>query len=83
VAAELEFMYLLLFRRAEALRNDDERAQARFAGLQRRLLEEHIGRWVEPFAAATAAAAQTAYYRELAGLTAACVGAEKAAAGVP
>lgn len=81
VAAELEFMYLLLFRRAEALRNDDAQAQARFAGLQRRLLDEHIGRWIEPFAAATGAAAQTAFYTELAALTAAFVGAERVAAG--
>lgn len=83
VAAELEFMYLLLFRQAEALRNGDSPAQQRFAGLQRRLLDEHLGRWTAPFAAATAAAAQTAFYRELAGLTEAFIGAEKAATGVP
>jgi len=82
VAAELEFMYLLLFRQAEALRNDDAQARQRFAGLQRRLLDEHLGRWVAPFAAATGAAAQTAFYRELAGLTDAFVGMERAAAGV-
>jgi TorA maturation chaperone TorD len=80
VAAELEFMYLLLFRQAEALRNGDAQAQARFAGLQRRLLEEHLGRWAAPFAAATANAAKTDFYRELAGLTDAFVNKEVATA---
>ncbi len=82
VAAELEFMYLLLFRQAEALRNGDVPAQARHAQLQRRLLDEHLGRWVAPFAAAIDAAAQSAFYRELAGLTEAFVRREVAAAGV-
>jgi len=82
VAAELEFMYLLLFRQAEALRNCDVPSQARHAQLQRRLLDEHLGRWVAPFAAAIDAAAQSAFYRELAGLTEAFVRREVAAAGV-
>jgi len=82
VAAELEFMYLLLFRQAEALRNGDVPAQARHAQLQQRLLEEHLGRWVAPFAAAIDAAAQSVFYRELAGLTEAFVRREVAAAGV-
>lgn len=82
VAAELEFMYLLLFRQAEALRNGDEQARQRFAGLQRQLLDEHLGRWVVPFAAATAGSAQTDFYRGLAGLTDAFVGMERAVAGV-
>jgi TorA maturation chaperone TorD len=69
VAAELEFLYLLLFRQAEAVRSDDAQARAGFARLHRRLLDEHLGRWAAPFAAAMAAGAQTDFYRELAGLT--------------
>jgi TorA maturation chaperone TorD len=69
IVAELEFLYLLLFRRAEALRNEDADAAARYAGLQRRFLDEHLGRWVPPFAAAILGGAQTAFYRELASLT--------------
>ena len=69
IVAELEFLYLLLFRRAEALRNEDADAAARYAGLQRRFLDEHLGRWVPPFAAAMLEGAQTAFYRELAALT--------------
>jgi TorA maturation chaperone TorD len=83
IAAELEFLYLLLFRQAEALRAVDAQAQARFAGLQTLLLDRHLGCWGLPFSAAAAAAAQTAFYRELAGLTAAFLGTEKTAAGVP
>ena len=69
IVAELEFLYLLLFRRAEALRNEDADAAARYTGLQRRLLDEHLGRWAQPFAAAMLEGAQTAFYRELAALT--------------
>ena len=69
IVAELEFLYLLLFRRAEALRNEDAGAAARYAGLQRRFLDEHLGRWAPPFAAAMLEGAQTAFYRELAALT--------------
>lgn len=69
IAAELEFLYLLLFRQAEALRNGDGEARARHAEVQRRLLYEHLGRWVEPLTAAIRAGAQTGFYRELAALT--------------
>lgn len=68
VAAELEFLYLLLFRRAEAARNADPAAAERFAQTQRRFLDEHLGRWVTPFAAAIRDGAQTAFYRGLGGL---------------
>lgn len=79
VAAELEFLYLLLFRQAEAVRNDDAQARERFARLQRRLLDEHLGRWVGPFAEAIGAGAQTEFYRELGRLTRAFVDGERAA----
>jgi TorA maturation chaperone TorD len=69
IAAELEFLYLLLFRRAEAMRNDDAAAGARHAELQRRCLDEHLGRWVPAFTAAMRTGAETAFYRELAALT--------------
>jgi TorA maturation chaperone TorD len=69
IAAELEFLYLLLFRQAEAKRNGDAQVADLHAGLQRRLLDEHLGRWIGPFTAAIRAGAQTDFYRELAGLT--------------
>jgi len=78
IAAELEFLYLLLFRQAEAERDGDARATEEYAGLRRRFLDEHLGRWVEPFAAAIRAGAETDFYRELAGLTEAFVCRERA-----
>jgi TorA maturation chaperone TorD len=69
VAAELEFLYLLLFRRAEAVRNGDAGAARAHAELQRRFLAQHLGRWVPPFTGAIEEGAQTAFYRELAEAT--------------
>lgn len=69
VAAELEFLYLLLFREARARRDGDAMALAAAADLKGRLMREHLGRWTAAFCAATAAHAQCAFYRELAALT--------------
>jgi TorA maturation chaperone TorD len=80
IAAELEFLYLLLFRRAEAARNADAAAAAWLDALQRRFLDEHLGRWAPPFTAAVREGAQSAFYRELAALTDAFVRRE---AGTP
>ena len=69
VACELEFLYLLLFREMQARGEDDPGKLASAATLRRRLLDEHLGNWVFPFAAAVAAGARSVFYRELAGLT--------------
>ena len=66
IAAELEFLYLLLFRRAEAVRNGDAGAARAHAELQRRFLAQHLGRWAPPFTGAIEEGAQTAFYRVLA-----------------
>ncbi len=55
IAAELEFLYLLIQRDPGSLR--------------KRFLEEHLGRWVGPFTDAMHAGAETPFYRELAKLT--------------
>lgn len=70
IAAELEFLYLLLFRERGARRDGDATALAEVRRLRRRLLGEHLGRWAGPFTRAMRAGAETAYYRELADLTA-------------
>jgi TorA maturation chaperone TorD len=70
VAAELEFLYLLIFRETEAQGKGDVVALAATSDLRRRFLAAHLGAWVRPFTAAVAASAQTAFYRELAELTA-------------
>ena len=64
IAAELEFLYLLLYRENGDLPGGDEarRLKARFLG-------EHLGRWAGPFTEAVEAHAQTRFYRELAALT--------------
>lgn len=69
IAAELEFLYLLIYRENEARRNDDLEALSAIAGLRKRFLDEHLGRWVGPFTAAVIAGAQSDFYRELAELT--------------
>ena len=69
IAAELEFLYLLLHRENQAHRNGESGALAATASLRKRFLDEHLARWAGPFAAAVSAGARSAFYRELAGLT--------------
>lgn len=69
IAAELEFLYALIFREAQALRQGDGAAAGAARALRRRLLAEHLGRTTPSFAAAMRTGAQTAFYRELAILT--------------
>jgi TorA maturation chaperone TorD len=69
VAAELEFLYLLLFRQAQARRADDMQALDEAASLQRLFLGEHLSRWIGPFTAAMRAGARSEFYRRLATLT--------------
>ncbi len=69
VAAELEFLYLTLFRENAAERAADLEAIAATLALRRRFLAGHLGAWIEPFARAMEAAAQTDYYRILGPLT--------------
>ncbi len=69
VAAELEFLYLLIFRENEARRNGEPEALKATSGLKKRFLDGQLGLWIGPFTAAVKAGAQRGYYRELAELT--------------
>jgi TorA maturation chaperone TorD len=69
VAAELEFLYLLLFKLAQARVSGDGAAASTVDALRRRFLEEHLGAWIGRFGAAVTAGAQTDFYRALAALT--------------
>jgi TorA maturation chaperone TorD len=69
IAAELEFLYLLIWRENAARRSRDAEALAATTALRRRFLTEHLRAWVGPFAAAVREGAETAYYRELAEVT--------------
>jgi TorA maturation chaperone TorD len=81
IAAELEFLYLLIHRRNQAQRSADAAALAGLDGLRRRFLAHHLGRWVPAFAAAVKSGAQEAFYRELAELTERFVAQEATTAG--
>lgn len=69
VAAELEFLYLLIHKENEARMMNDTEAAAAARELKARFLEEHVGKWISPFAAALRTGAQSPFYRELADLT--------------
>ncbi len=69
IAIELEFIYLLIFREIDAIRNSDSGTAARYLEKQRVFLETHLGIWVSEFADNVAANAQTEFYKNLARLT--------------
>jgi len=69
VAAELEFLYLLINRGNEARWSGRSAEQAGFEALERRFLGEHLGRWVGPFLLAMHEGARTGFYEALAELT--------------
>ena len=76
IAAELEFLYLLIYRESEALaKAEGTRAEA-VRQLRQRFLNDHLGRWIEPFTLAIEAGAQTQFYGRVANLTRVFVGAE-------
>lgn len=79
VAAELEFLYLLIFRETEAQRNGDLDSATALTALRERFLTGHLGAWIGPFTRAVESGAQTTFYRELAELTRLFVMAESAA----
>lgn len=69
VAVELEFLYALNFREAAARIADDGQTVEHVRALKRRLLSEHIGRWIGAFSQACSNHAKTAFYRELGPMT--------------
>ncbi len=73
VAAELEFLYLLLFKAAQAAAAADGQASSAVSALRARFLREHLGAWIGPFTRAVRAGAETGFYRALADLTEAFV----------
>ncbi len=68
IAAELEFLYLLIFRENEARQGGDAAKTAFFIDLQQRFLTRHLGAWVGNLASAIKANAQCDFYCELADL---------------
>ena len=76
IAAELEFLYLLIYRQNEAHRTGEPEAVRANAALRKRFLAEHLSRWVGPFTAAVAARAESTFYRSLSEITERFVGME-------
>jgi putative dimethyl sulfoxide reductase chaperone len=76
IAAELEFLYVLLFRELQAHQQGDAEGLADIIGLRARFLDQHLGRWVGSFTAAVMKGAETNFYRELARLTERFIGME-------
>jgi TorA maturation chaperone TorD len=76
IAAELEFLYLLIFQENQARLAGDTEALSATIGLRQRFLDRHLGCWIGPFTAAVRAGAQSGFYRELAALTDCFVGME-------
>lgn len=66
VAAELEFLYLLMFTLNQARAAGDVEDVPRMMALHHRFLVEHLGAWADRFADAIGAGAGTPFYRVLA-----------------
>lgn len=69
VAAELEFLYLLIFSRNQAQLSGNAAELAAASELHRRFVGEHLEGWIGGFVDALKSGADTAFYRELAGFT--------------
>lgn len=69
VAVELEFLYLLTFKRHRAQAASQFDTVAALEVLTNRFLSQHLGAWIGPFTAAVQGAAETDFYRQLADLT--------------
>lgn len=69
VAVELEFLYLLTFTQNQAREDGDADELSASSALRSRFVHQHVGAWIEQFAAAVNAGASAAFYKELAELT--------------
>lgn len=79
VVAELEFLYVLLFKENRA-RRDGDVSLASVLALKSRFLREHLGAWTPAFCGAVEKGSTSPFYRGLAALTRAFVAAEVARA---
>lgn len=79
IAAELEFLYLLIFHENEARQAGESGQLERLTELKREFLGTHLGRWVAPFSESLRQGAGTTFYQQLAWLTEAFVRREMAA----
>ena len=73
IAAELEFMYFLIFKEVEAIGNSDIETTLSFIEKQRAFLREYLGTWVFDFTDIIEEKAETDFYKNLARATKAFV----------
>jgi TorA maturation chaperone TorD len=69
ITVELEFLYLLSFRQAQAAVNADSSGLINNQRIEQSFLKNHLGRWVPDFCEQIRSHATTDYYRHLADLT--------------
>jgi TorA maturation chaperone TorD len=69
ISVELECLYALLFREAQACRDGQADRQQAAAALRKRLLQDHLAVWLAQFFEVVIAQSQTPFYRALAALT--------------
>ncbi len=78
VAVELEFLYLVSFRKAEALATGNQKAASEFESVRRTFLQNHLGRWAVDFSSKVTEGATSNFYRELGELLQTFVKSQKA-----
>ena len=66
IAAELEFMYYLIFRQIKAMLATDSNLLNMNLNQQREFIEHHLGSWIEEFSGEIESHAETGFYRNLA-----------------
>ena len=69
IAAELEFMYFLVFKEIQALENSEVDTVIDYLEKQRAFLNEHLGAWVFDFADSIEEKAETNFYKNMARAT--------------
>jgi len=70
IAAELEFMYFLIFKEIETIRLETEGTPEDFLARQQYFLQRHLGMWIEAFSSAVGQNVESDFYQNLAGATA-------------
>ena len=67
IAAELEFMYYLIFKEIEAIEKSEMDRALYFVGMQRQFTDKFLRRWVGPFCEKIKEGTDNAFYRAVAG----------------
>lgn len=69
IAAELEFMYFLIYKDIEAFKDNDMQTVQHFLKFQGAFLQDHLGAWIAAFAFNVEENGETEFYKNLAKIT--------------